>query len=47
MCAVQVGDVAIVKHLVDMGANVNASGGRESWGFNALDLAFPPKKGYN
>jgi hypothetical protein len=30
MCAVQVGDVAIVKHLVHKGANVNAGGGRGS-----------------
>lgn len=45
MCAVQAGDIAIVKHLVDMGANVNASGGRGSWGFNALDLALPLQKG--
>lgn len=41
MCAVQAGDVAIVRHLLDQGANVNASGGRGSWGFNALDLALP------
>lgn len=41
MCAVQAGDVAVVKYLLDKGANVNASGGRGSWGFNALDLALP------
>lgn len=38
MCAVQSGDVPTVKCLLEMGASVNASGGRGSWAFNALDL---------
>ncbi|KIX00054.1 uncharacterized protein Z518_10981 [Rhinocladiella mackenziei CBS 650.93] len=44
MCAVEAGDVATVKYLLEMGANVNASGGRGSWGFNALDLALSAQK---
>lgn len=43
----QAGDVAVMKYLVDMGANVNASGRRRTWGFQPLDLALPLKKGCN
>lgn len=41
MCAVQSGDVDTVRCLLEMGAEVNASGGAGSWGFAALDLALP------
>lgn len=39
MSAVQSGDVDTVRCLLEMGADVNARGGRGSWGFCALDLA--------
>ncbi|KAK5061461.1 hypothetical protein LTR84_008004 [Exophiala bonariae] len=50
MCAVEAGGVELVKYMLEMGAKVNTSGGRGSWGFTALDLALPEghrRRNYN
>jgi ankyrin repeat protein len=41
MCAVESGSLETVEILLKSGADVNATGGRGSWGFSALDLAAP------
>lgn len=41
MCAVEGNHVSTVKCLLEMGASVNAHGGRGSWGSSALDPARP------
>lgn len=47
MCAVESGNVPTVKYLLEMGAAVNARGGRGSWGFCALDLAPAAQRTYS